>query len=116
MAARSMTFENTVTLGGLLSPILTALAFLGMYIAYHFRRDKNVEIAALVASNRFAAIEMQLASIVKVVAGIETVLRNQAEHNVRIEQIEKLVDELRHGKGYVLEMEPHRRNFGPGAT
>jgi hypothetical protein len=111
MAVKSMTFEPTITLGGIIGPMITAVTFICAYIAYQFRLGKSAEINALLAATKFESIDTKLDSLNAAVSGIQQILRNQAEHNVRLDQLDKLVDELRHGKGYVLELEPHRRTF-----
>lgn len=110
-----MEFDNSISLGA----VLQILGLIGAVVLFISRHASDQRLFGYRLAQLEEWDERQSAALEK----INVTLKGMADQEVRIRNlekvaetrlghVEKLIDDLRRGEGYILPIQPARRNFG----
>ena len=88
-------FEYTVSLGN----VLQSMAYLGVAIGFFFAMRSDINVLRSEMGN----LKLTQQSMTEAMAQLGQVLTSVAVQDTRINMIEKKIDELAHGRGYVRD-------------
>lgn len=101
-----MTFDGTISVGNL----LTALAILGGYIAVAYKTSVNVAQHDF----RINALEKAHEAVASGLKQLSSVLEMLARQDERLMMMRRDIEELKHGRGFVIQDFNEYGHLAPG--